>query len=81
MTPTSKPQAVKAALIWELCWAPVEMASVGIGLWMALELHWITVGSLWLIAFVAIGFMVRCVRYRHSSADAPGVHGPQLERS
>jgi hypothetical protein len=81
MTPTSRQQAGKAALIWEFSRAPVENASVGIGLWMALELHWITVGSLWLVAFVAIDFVVRCVRYRRSSADAPGVHALRFERS
>jgi len=77
MTSHSKRQAVKAALIWELCWLPVEMICVGTGLWLSLKLQWITLGSLWLFAFLAIDFVIR---FQHYSKVAPTIHGPQHEQ-
>ncbi len=70
-------QAIKAALVWELCWLPVELACVGLGLWLTLRLQWMTVGSLWLLAFLAVDFIVR---YQHYSKVAPAIHGPQLQQ-
>ena len=58
MKRTSKRQAITTALVWELCWLPVEMACVGFGLWLSLKLQWMTVGSLWLLAFLAVDFML-----------------------
>jgi hypothetical protein len=74
MTLTNKRQAVIAALKWELCWTPFEMACVGIGLSMILSLQWIALGALWLVAFIAIDFVFR---FRHYSLVAPRIHGPQ----
>ena len=77
MKRTGKRHAITTALVWELCWVPVEMACVGLGLWLSLKLLWMTVGSLWLLAFLAIDSMVR---YQHYSKVAPAIHGPQLEQ-
>ena len=77
MTSHGKRQAVKAALIWELYWLPVEMICVGTGLWLSLKLQWITLSSLWLLAFLAIDFVIR---FKHYSKVAPKIHGPQLEQ-
>ena len=77
MTSNSNGQPVKAALIWELCWLPVELFCVGIGLWLSLKLQWITVGSLSLLAFLAVDFVFR---YQHYSKVAPTIHGPQIEQ-
>jgi len=74
MTLTKKRQDVIAALKWELCWTPIEMACVGIGLWMMLSLQWITLGTLWLVALVAIDFVIR---FRHYSLVSPRIHGPR----
>lgn len=74
MTLTNKRQDVVAALKWELCWTPFGMVCVGIGLWMILSLQWIALGALWLVASVAIDFVIR---FRHYSFVAPRIHGPQ----
>ncbi|MEI6525960.1 MAG: hypothetical protein WCP62_08015 [Planctomycetota bacterium] len=74
MTPTRNRQDVIAALKWELRWTLLEMACVGIGLWMMLSLQWITLGSLWLFAFVVIDIVIRI---RHYSLVVPRIHGPQ----
>jgi hypothetical protein len=74
MTLSKKHQAIVAALRWELCWTPLEMACVGTGLWMTLVLQWITLGTLWLVAFLAIDFVIR---FRHYSLVAPRIHGLQ----
>ncbi len=75
MTPDSRRQSVKAALIWELCWIPVEMVCVGIGLWMSLMLQWVTVGSLCLVAFLMVDSIGR---FQHYSKVAPRIHGKEL---
>lgn len=77
MKRTIKREAITAALIWELCWLPVEMAFVGLGLWLSLKLQWMTIGTLLLLAFLAVDFMVR---YQHYSKVAPTIHGPLLEQ-
>ena len=77
MTSIGKQQAVKAGLIWEFCWLPFEMIAVGTSLWLSLKFQWLAVGSVWLVAFLAIDFVVR---YQHYSKVAPTIHGPQLER-
>jgi hypothetical protein len=51
------------------------MACVGIGLWMMLSLQWMTLGALWLVAFVAIDIGIRI---RHFSLVAPEIEGPQI---
>ena len=71
---SKKHQAAVDALKWELCWTPLEMACVGIGLWMTLLLQWITLGTFWLVAFLAIDFVIR---FRHYALVAPRIHGPQ----
>lgn len=77
MALSSKRQAVKAALIWELCWLPIELVCVGIGVWLSVKLQWMTVGGLWLLAFLALDFVVR---YQHYSKVASTIHGPQFEQ-
>lgn len=74
MIPTEKRQTLRTALIWELVWTPFELVSVGIGLWMLLVLQWITLGNLWVVALLAISFVVR---YRHYAIVAPKIHGLQ----
>ena len=76
MTSNSKRQAVKAALSWELRWLAVELICVGTGLWLSLKLQWMTVGNLWLLAFLAGDFVVR---YQHYLKIGPSIHGPQVE--
>ncbi len=75
MTSNATRRAVKAALIWELYWLPVEIVCVGTGLWLSLKLQWVTVGSLWFVAFLAMDCVVR---YQHFSKVAPTIHGPEL---
>jgi hypothetical protein len=75
MTGTRNRQYFIAALKWELCWTPFEMACVGIGLWMMLSLQWMTLGTLWLVAFVAIDLGIRI---RHYSLVAPEIEGSQI---
>ena len=72
MNSRSKRQAVTTALIWELCWIAVEMISVGIGLWLLLKLQWITVGNLWLLAFLHVDFVVRYLHYSKVATRPPG---------
>lgn len=75
MTGTRNRHDFIAALKWELCWTPFEMACVGIGLWMMLSLQWMTLGTLWLVAFVAIDLGIRI---RHYSLVAPEIEGSQI---
>jgi hypothetical protein len=51
------------------------MACVGIGLWMMLSLQWMTLGTLWLVAFVAIDIGIRI---HHYSLVAPEIEGSQI---
>ncbi len=76
MTLARSRQDVIAALKWELCWTPFEMACVGIGLWMMLSLQWSTLGTLWLVAFVTIDLVIRI---RHYSSVAPRIDGLQTD--
>jgi hypothetical protein len=73
---TKNRQRLMAALKWELCWTPFEMACVGFGLWMMLSLQWSTLATLWIVAVVALDLVVRI---RHYSFVAPGIHGPQTD--
>jgi hypothetical protein len=75
MTGTRNRHDFIAALKWELCWTPFEMACVGIGLWMMRSLQWMTLGTLWLVAFVAIDIGIRI---HHYSLVAPEIEGPQI---
>ena len=74
MALSMKYQAIVAALKWEICLTPLEMTCFGIGLWMTLVLQWITLGTLWLVAFLAIDFVIR---FRHYSLVAPRIHDAQ----
>jgi hypothetical protein len=72
MLRTDRQQTIMSALGWELLWFPVEIACTAVGLWLWLGLHWMTIGSFWLWAFLAIDFIVR---YQHYSKLAPTIHG------
>ncbi len=66
-------QAIRRALLWEACWIPIEMLAVAAGLSLVLRMHWDTLGSLMLWAFLWVDFIVR---FRHYQRVGPEIHGP-----
>jgi len=55
---------------------PFEVASVALGLFLLLVMHWYTFGTLMLLGFVCVDSFVRI---RHYQRVGPEIHGPMLD--
>jgi len=62
-------------LFWELRWIPVEMAGVGLGLYLLLGLGQNTAGIFVLWAILIGSFLVRSRHY-----SSPAAHAPKYRR-
>jgi len=58
-------------LWWELGWIPVEMAGVGLGLYLMLRAGQNIMGGFVLWCIVVASFLVRFYHYSHPGAPAP----------
>jgi len=68
-------------ICWELCWTPVEMAGVALGLFIGLGFDNWTVGNFVLIAVLALSYVVRFQHYsKLPSRDGGAEPGAAADR-